>query len=72
MSVGKLGPRSLVYHGMNVVGAAGFIVNTAWHGAIPSAAVNVIWVLIGGFSLWRILRRSGETGGEPAGNDSVA
>jgi arylformamidase len=32
---------------MNVVGAAGFIVNGWWHGACRSAALNVIWMLIG-------------------------
>ena len=41
---------------MNVVGAAGFIVNGWWHGALPSATLNVIWMLIGRVSaLWRII-----------------
>ncbi|MEO6311473.1 MAG: hypothetical protein ABIO47_04250 [Sphingomicrobium sp.] len=39
---------------MNVAGAAGFILNSGWNGAIPSAALNVVWMLIGGFALWRI------------------
>ncbi|MGI8611080.1 MAG: CBU_0592 family membrane protein [Sphingomicrobium sp.] len=39
---------------MNVVGAAGFIVNGWWHGAVPSAVLNVIWMVIGGTALWRI------------------
>ena len=47
----------LAYQAMNVVGAAGFIVNGWWHGAIPSAVLNVIWMLIGGIALWRILAR---------------
>ncbi len=42
---------------MNVVGAGGFIVNGWWHGALPSASLNVIWMLIGVFALWRIVRR---------------
>jgi hypothetical protein len=46
--------RSALYQGMNVVGAAGFIVNGWWHGAIPSASLNVIWMLIGVVALWRI------------------
>jgi hypothetical protein len=46
--------RSSLYQGMNVVGAAGFIVNGWWHGAIPSASLNVIWMLIGVVALWRI------------------
>ena len=39
---------------MNVVGAAGFIVNGWWHGALPSAALNFIWLLIGAVTLWQI------------------
>ncbi len=42
---------------MNVAGAAGFIVNGWWHGAMPSAVLNVIWMLIGGFALLRIVNR---------------
>jgi hypothetical protein len=57
LSAGKLTGQSLVYQGMNVVGAAGFIVNGWRHGAIPSAVLNVIWMLIGGIALWRIAGR---------------
>lgn len=45
---------------MNVAGAAGFIVNGWWHGALPSAVLNVIWLLIGAVALWRI--RAARTG----------
>ncbi|HVM38855.1 MAG TPA: hypothetical protein VM265_10780 [Sphingomicrobium sp.] len=48
--------RSPLYQGMNVVGAGGFIVNGWWHGAIPSAVLNVVWMLIGGVALCRIAR----------------
>lgn len=57
LSMGKVTGQSLLYQGMNVGGAAGFIVNGWWHGAIPSASLNVIWMLIGGFALLRILQR---------------
>lgn len=57
LSAGKLTGQSIVYQGMNVVGAAGFTVNGWWHGALPSAALNVIWMLIGAIALWRILDR---------------
>lgn len=57
LSAGKLTGQSLVYQAMNVVGASGFIVNGWWHGAIPSAVLNVIWMLIGGIALWRIFAR---------------
>jgi hypothetical protein len=42
---------------LNVVGAAGFTLNGWWHGAIPSAALNVIWMLFGVSALWRISRK---------------
>ena len=35
----------------NLVGGLFFVVNTIHHGAYPSALVNVVWVLIAGFSL---------------------
>ena len=57
LSAGRLTGQSLVYQGMNVVGAAGFIVNGWWHGALPSAVLNVIWMAIGAFASVRILRR---------------
>ena len=61
LSAGKLIGQSLVYQGMNIVGAAGFVVNGWWHGAIPSAALNVLWLLIGAFASWRILKKRGSS-----------
>jgi hypothetical protein len=61
LSAGKLTGQSLAYQGMNVVGAAGFIINGWWHGALPSAALNVLWLLIGAFASWRILKRRGSS-----------
>ena len=58
--MGRLTGRSAVYQTMNVVGAAGFVANGWWHGALPSASLNVIWLLIGAVALWRIWRRRGE------------
>jgi hypothetical protein len=57
LSMGRLSGQSAVYQGMNVVGAAGFVINGWWHGAVPSASLNVVWALIGCFALWRIMRR---------------
>ena len=57
LSAGRLTGQSLTYQLMNVVGAAGFIINGWWHGALPSAALNVLWLLIGAFASWRILKR---------------
>ena len=69
LSLGKLTGQSALYQAMNVVGAAGFIVNGWWHGAIPSATLNVIWMLIGLATWWHILRRkrlSAPPGAPPA------
>ncbi len=61
LSAGRLTGQSLVYQGMNIVGAAGFVINGWWHRAIPSAALNVLWLLIGGVAIWRILKKRGSS-----------
>lgn len=61
LSMGRLTGQSALYQGMNVVGAAGFVVNGWWHGAIPSASLNIIWLMIGAFALWRIRVRKGSS-----------
>ena len=56
LSLGRLDGRSYLYQWMNVVGAGGFIVNSGYNGAIPSAVLNVIWAAMGLFtvlSVWR-------------------
>ena len=58
LSVEKLTGQSRLYQWMNVAGAAGFVVNGWWHGALPSTTLNVVWMLIGGVALWRIAQRS--------------
>jgi hypothetical protein len=61
LSMGKLTGQSLTYQVMNIVGAAGFVINGWWHGALPSAALNVLWLLIGAIASWRILKRRGSS-----------
>ncbi|HEU4957771.1 MAG TPA: hypothetical protein VFT40_09130 [Sphingomicrobium sp.] len=61
LSTGRLTGQSAAYQWMNVFGAAGITVNGWWHGALPSAALNVIWMLIGGVALWRIARQKGSS-----------
>jgi hypothetical protein len=58
LSSGKLDGQSRLYQWMNVFGAVGFVINGWWHRALPSTALNVVWMLIGGVALWRIARRS--------------
>lgn len=57
VSTGRLQGQSRAYQWLNVVGAVGFVINSGWNGAYPSAAVNVIWALIGLVTLWRLARR---------------
>ena len=59
LTAGRLSADSAAYQGMNVAGAAGFVVNSGWNGAIPSAALNVVWAAIGLFALIRLKRRTG-------------
>jgi hypothetical protein len=57
ISAGKVTGQSPFYQWLNVIGAAGFTINGWWHGAVPSAALNIVWMGIGGFALWRIWAR---------------
>jgi len=57
LSLGRIEAKSIAYQGLNVAGAAGFVINSGYNGAIPSAALNVIWMGIGLFALTHILRR---------------
>jgi len=61
LSAERLSGQSLIFQSMNVVGAAGFVINSSWHGAIPSAALNALWLLIGVIASWRILRKRGSS-----------
>ena len=51
LCMGKLEVRSKLYHVMNIVGAAGFVANSGWNGALPSAALNMVWMGIGFYGL---------------------
>jgi hypothetical protein len=59
--MGRLTGQSMLYQGMNVVGAGGFAINGWWHGAWPSTALNVVWLLIGVVASWRIMRTRGSS-----------
>lgn len=56
LSLGKLDGRSYLYQWMNVIGAGGFVVNSGYNGALPSAVLNVIWAGMGIFTLWAVWR----------------
>ena len=61
LSMGRVTGQSLLYQGMNIVGAAGFVINGWWHRALPSAALNVLWLLIGAIASWRIIKKQGSS-----------
>ncbi|QNQ11734.1 CBU_0592 family membrane protein [Sphingomonas alpina] len=65
VSAGRLTGQSAVFQWMNLVGAACFIVNSGWHGALPSTVLNILWLLIGIVALWRIARSAGRTKLQP-------
>jgi hypothetical protein len=53
LSFGRISARSPVYQWMNVIGALGFVINSGWNGAWPSAALNVAWMGIAVYALRR-------------------
>ena len=57
VSVGGRPGTSPAYLWLNAIGAAFFVLNTWWHGAIPSMVLNIIWSGIGFGALWKIYRR---------------
>ena len=57
LSIGKLSGQSPAYQWANVFGAAGITINAWWHWALPSVALNLIWMLIGVFTLARLAQR---------------
>jgi hypothetical protein len=58
LTSGRMSARSSFYHWLNILAGAGFIVNSGWNGAYPSAFINVVWVLIG---LYGVFGRAAET-----------
>jgi hypothetical protein len=59
--MGRTSGSAPLYQWMNVAGAAGFAVNGWWHGAMPSATLNVLWLTIGLVALWQIKRKGSST-----------
>lgn len=47
LTLGRLSSKSGVYHWLNILSGMGFILNSGWNGAYPSAFINVVWAVIG-------------------------
>lgn len=56
VSTKKVEGDAIVYQLLNLVGSALLIVNSAHHGAYPSVGVNVIWVGIALFAIFRVVK----------------
>jgi hypothetical protein len=56
-SAGRLPPEGARFQLLNLGGALALTVNSAYHGAWPSAALNVVWIIIGAAALVRARRR---------------
>jgi len=65
VSYGWASGRSRVYQALNVLGSALLVVNTAWHRAWPSSAVNILWAVIGIGALIRATALRAESGKSP-------
>jgi hypothetical protein len=61
VTMGKLTGQSPSFQWMNLVGAAGFVINGWWHRALPSTALNVIWMLIAAVALWQLWKKKGSS-----------
>ncbi|PHR94040.1 MAG: hypothetical protein COA69_00135 [Robiginitomaculum sp.] len=51
VSTGRLSGQSIKYQVLNIFGSSFLFVNTVYHGAIPTAFVNIVWAIIGLFAL---------------------
>ena len=59
VTTGRLNARSAPYQWMNIAGAVGFIINSGWNGAWPSAWLNIVWLAIGIYGISRSRRAAG-------------
>ena len=53
LSTGRLTERGRLFQVLNLLGAAGLLMNGVYHGAWPSVGVNAVWLLIGALALLR-------------------
>ena len=53
LTSGRLSSSSRLYQWLNVLAGAGFVLNSGWNGAYPSAFLNVIWMTIGLYGVYR-------------------
>jgi hypothetical protein len=59
--LGRLTGRSPLFQWLNLIGAAGILLNGWWHGALPSATLNLIWMLFAAGALWSLWKNNGSS-----------
>lgn len=58
VTTGRLHGPGLAFQLMNLFGGGFLMVNSAYYGAWPSAALNLVWVVIGLFGMTRAWLRA--------------
>jgi len=53
LSTRKTGSDSAVYQWLNLAGSALLVVNSLFYGAYPSSGVNIVWISIALYALFR-------------------
>jgi hypothetical protein len=53
LTMKRLDSRSRLYHLMNLFGSVGVLTNAFAYGAFPSVSINVIWLIIAMYGLFK-------------------
>jgi hypothetical protein len=67
LSTGKLRAESITLSPHEHRRGRGFVINSGWNGALPSAAMNVVWIGIGVYALQQRKPRARRTPGGALG-----
>lgn len=62
LSARKISANSKMYQFLNIIGSLFLILNTLYHRAIPPATLNLFWLGIGLYSLFRSTTHKREAG----------
>lgn len=55
VSSGRLAGKGATFQSINLIGAGLLAINTAYYGAWPSTALNVVWIGIGAVTVMRLV-----------------
>ena len=65
VSSGRVGGQGWFFQLLNLAGAVGLAANGVYHGAWPSAALNVVWLVIGLGAVRRLRQPTTSAGQQP-------